>query len=307
MLGARAIGQGRRRHRPAGDGGTGEERSGGGALTSANVGMAGLCDRQRGQRACGRRNRGPRGARKRVAGHDRYLSSGRARGAWRAMRAWATRCQADRRSSFVGLYAAGTMSVCPSDVPGTSEPTEDYAGSGYPGLQPARVAGVCVAAAAELGTAWTTTASACESGQVQRRHAAGFEVCSPCASSAGGRRLRERHGPERRRRGGEVLGRPRRAQKNCLRGQKERRWPVVIGTVQGSRYSSRGLSPEKSAIHENEAARGMRCERATGAAKERGGGSRGGKKKAPSPAQDVAGCRVYNKGPSTAELYLVQR
>jgi hypothetical protein len=147
MLGARAIGQGRRRHRPAGDGGTGEERSGGGALTSANVGMAGLCDRQRGQRACGRRNRGPRGARKRVAGHDRYLSSGRARGAWRAMRAWATRCQADRRSSFVGLYAAGTMSVCPSDVPGTSEPTEDYAGSGYPGLQPARVAGVCVAAA----------------------------------------------------------------------------------------------------------------------------------------------------------------
>jgi hypothetical protein len=37
---------------------------------------------------------------------------------------------------------------------------------------------------------------------------------------------------------------------------------VVIGKLQGSKCSSRGLSPEESAIDENEAARGMRSERA---------------------------------------------
>jgi hypothetical protein len=73
--------------------------------------------------------------------------------------------------------------------------------------------------------------------------------------------------------------------------------------VQGSKYSSRGLSPEESAIDENEAAvaRGMRSERADA--------GKGTKKKAPwhLHSQAVVGCRLVIRGPRCAELYLVQR
>jgi hypothetical protein len=78
-----------------------------------------------------------------------------------AMKAWATRWQAGSVLRSVGPtppvpcpYVRQTSLLPPSTL-------ESYAGSGYPGLQPVRVAGVSDCGVGVLGTAWTRAASAC--------------------------------------------------------------------------------------------------------------------------------------------------
>jgi hypothetical protein len=79
----------------------------------------------------------------------------------------------------------------------------------------------------------------------------------------------------------------------------------VIGRVQGSKYSSRGLSPEESAIDENEAARGMRSERADG--EQRNVALLNEKESAFAHASTRGLPCLIIRGPPYAELYLVQR